>query len=332
MKRFSKPTVLISLLLVLLLLCACSHGNGNETAADTTVNPHENEESYSVAVLQFDNDYASNSMREKFTARMRTLGYDEAKMKFDIFSAHGDTDSLKANAEALLGSKYRLIAAVGTAAAKAVAATGNEIPCIFIGAEDPVANALTSTLDVPDKNMTGSAFRTSSDTLLSVMRVYTPGITSIAVIYLPQGKAEAEAVNSVLAENAYTVSLYPVSSAEDITAKMAEASQNNDAFFFPSDSWSEDVIAKAVNYANESSKPILASSESFIEKGALLGTFTGSDTLAEEAALCADRVLSGELISSIAIRADLDISLFVNQNTAAAFGTEIPTSDNLVLF
>lgn len=330
MKKYLLLSVVSVLLAMTLLLCACSRG-GTQPTTDASTTPHDNEESYSVAILQYDNDYASNAMREAFIARMRTLGYDEAKMKFDILSAHADGNSLSTNAQSLLESKYKLIVAVGTLAAKAVAQTENTIPCVFIGANDPVGNGLTTSLEIPDRNMTGSAFRSSAETILSVMRVYTPNISKVAVLYSDTGKTEAEAVSATLTDNAYTVTSEYVTSADGLLTKVGALAEGVDAFYIPDDPISDEAAKAIINTANEHHTVVFSSNEGLISAGALMGAFTDSKELAEQAALRCDRLIQGELIAEISIPDNIDISLFVNRQSAELYEIETPTSDNLVL-
>lgn len=334
MRKSVTFTVLSLLLVLCLTLCACT-GSGGETAEPSSTSPHESEESYTAAILQFDNDSASVTMRQSFIARMRTLGYDEAKMKFDILSSHGEAEKLSQNAQSLVGSKYELIIAVGTLAAKAVAESNNSIPCVFIGAEDPVTGGIVASLDAPEGNITGTAFRASAETLLSVMRVYTPGISTITAIYNEDcsfANADAETIEDVLVENAYTVNLWTIMEYEEsLKNKIAALCEMSDALYIPNDIFTDEEITLIMNTANETETPVFTSSESFIEAGALMGAFTGADALAGEAALIADRIMQGETVSSIPVNAEVGISLFVNRAALEKYEFETPTSDNLVL-
>ena len=77
----SYSVLFLSLLLSLcIILCSCGANSPAETEAPSITNPHESSASFKVAFLQYDNDYCSAQMRQAFIARMRTLGYDEAKL------------------------------------------------------------------------------------------------------------------------------------------------------------------------------------------------------------------------------------------------------------
>lgn len=332
MKKNIFLSILSALLVICLLFCACT-GNGGTTEESST-NPHDSEKSYTVAVLQYDNDTASVTMRQSFISRMRTLGYDEAKMKFDILSSHAQAETLAKNAQSVAASRYDLIVAVGTLAAKAVADSNSPIPCVFIGAEDPVTMKIVPALDPPEGNITGTAFRASAETLLSVMRVYTPDISTVAAVFNAEceyARADAQTVSDVLTENAYTVNLASVKAGEDLQSKINALCESSDALYIPNDNFTQESIELIMNAANEKETPVFTSSENFVESGAVMGAFTGADALAKDAALIADRIMQGETVSSIPVNAEIPISLFANSGALAKYGFETPTSDNLVL-
>ena len=327
-------SLIAAVLAIAVIFCSCGTKTQPETETQSVTNPHESSESFKAAVLQYDNDYCSSEMRQAFIARMRTLGYDEAKMKFDILSAQGSAEKLNENAQSLLNSDYSLIIALGTLAAKAVAATENTIPCVFIGAQDPVGNGLVSDIEAPDKNMTGTAFRSSNDTLLAIIRVYTQNIQNIALLNFEGNgfsKADTEAIKASLEEGAYGVEICELKSDDDTAAKIAELCERVDAFYIPADDSFEKSFADIIRIATENGKLVFSTSESAVNQGALWGAFTSAEKLATNAALAADKVMQGEQLSKIPVDVEIDISLFVNKQTANSFKVEIPKSDNLVL-
>ncbi len=331
----SYSVLFLSLLLSLcIILCSCGANSPTETEAPSITNPHESSASFKVAFLQYDNDYCSAQMRQAFIARMRTLGYDEAKMKFDILNAQGNAETLEKNVQSLSGSDYSLIVAAGTLTAKAVAKSGTALPCVFIGAQDPVGNGLTAELNSPDKNMTGTAFRSSMDTLVAIMGVYTPQVKNLALLSFENNefsKTDTASLSSTLTEGAYGVTVCELTSADDIGAKISELCQSVDAFYLPADDGFEKSFADIIRIATENGKPVFSTSESAISGGALLGSFASAEALAKNAALIADKVMQGEDISKIPVDVEIPASLFVNRQTANGFAVEIPKSDNLVV-
>ncbi len=334
MKKTGFFKIISLLTAALLIFCSCGKNAQPDSEMQSVTNPHESNESFKVAILQYDNDYCSAQMRQAFIARMRTLGYDEAKMKFDVLSAQSDFEKLTDNAESLLNSDYSLIIALGTLAAKAVAATENTIPCVFIGVQDPVGNGFVSDISSPDKNMTGTAFRSSNETLLAIIRVYISELKSIALLGFEDNeftKADIASLKSALEEGAYGVEVCEFSQGDGISAKIIEICQSVDALYIPSDERFEKEYEDIIRIATENGKLVFSTSESAINQGALWGAFTSAEKLATNAALAADKVMQGEQISKIPVDIETDISLFVNRQTANNMKIEIPKSDNLIL-
>ena len=130
MRKTKIFSIIAAVLTIAVLFSSCGANSPAETEAPSITNPHESSASFKVAFLQYDNDYCSAQMRQAFIARMRTLGYDEAKMKFDILNAQGNAETLEKNVQSLSGSDYSLIVAAGTLTAKAVAKSGTALPCV----------------------------------------------------------------------------------------------------------------------------------------------------------------------------------------------------------
>ena len=76
-------SIVLALVLLLGVFTACGKV-ANNTDTDT---PRDTDKVYKVAVVQLADNGAFTEMREAFIQRMRELGYDEAKMTFDILNA-----------------------------------------------------------------------------------------------------------------------------------------------------------------------------------------------------------------------------------------------------
>lgn len=92
MKKYLFSAVCL-LLAITVLFSACT---GSSTQGEkSTESPHDSDSSFRVAIVQFDNDSFTNELRQMFIKRMRLLGYDEAKMKFDIKNAQETAKSFR---------------------------------------------------------------------------------------------------------------------------------------------------------------------------------------------------------------------------------------------
>ena len=158
MKKYLFSAVCL-LLTITILFSACS-GSGTQ-GEKSTESPHDSDSSFKAAIVQFDNDSFTNELRQMFIKRMRLLGYDEAKMKFDIKNAQGNNEKLSQTASSLSGGDYDIVVAIGDKCACALANAGCTVPTVFVAVSDPVGLGLASGVESPDKNMTGTVSNTS---------------------------------------------------------------------------------------------------------------------------------------------------------------------------
>lgn len=331
MKKYLFSAVCL-LLAITVLFSACS-GSGTQ-GEKSTESPHDSDSSFRVAIVQFDNDSFTNELRQMFIKRMRLLGYDEAKMKFDIKNAQGNSEKLSQTASSLSGGDYDIVVAIGDKCACALANTGCSVPTVFVAVSDPVGLGLASSVESPDKNMTGTVSNTSEDTLLSYIRVLTPKVSSVAVICMNNEKsiAEKDSVVNYLSNDLFGVEPVILDSTDSIDSVVADVLTRNGAIFLTNDEELKNVSANVVSLASQSSKFVFSSNISCIENGVLATTASPVKDLSYTAAEDADKILKGAKVSDIPIKTDLAFAIYVSKSTAESFNIDVPKIDNVILF
>ena len=331
MKKYLFSAVCL-LLAITVLFSACS-GSGTQ-GEKSTESPHDSDSSFRVAIVQFDNDSFTNELRQMFIKRMRLLGYDEAKMKFDIKNAQGNSEKLSQTASSLSGGDYDIVVAIGDKCACALANTGCSVPTVFVAVSDPVGLGLASSVESPDKNMTGTVSNTSEDTLLSYIRVLTPKVSSVAVICMNNEKsiAEKDSVVKYLSNDLFGVEPVILDSTDSIDSVVADVLTRNGAIFLTNDEELKNVSANVVSLASQSSKFVFSSNISCIENGVLATTASPVKDLSYTAAEDADKILKGAKVSDIPIKTDLAFAIYVSKSTAESFNIDVPKIDNVILF
>lgn len=319
----------ISMLIIIsVLFSACGAGN----KAEELTNPHETDTSFKVAVVQYSDSYAFSEMRQAFIARMRTLGYDEAKMKFDIKNAQGSDERLNEIAASLVGSDYDLIVPIASKASSAVCVTGNTIPSVFIGVSDPVGEGLASSLAAPDKNMTGTVYNTSAGELMEFMRIIVPSVRNVGIIYT---KSTASVGNEValaekdITESGLTYEELVLESSEGVTASIADLLSRVDCVYIPADAILDSVVGDIVSAALAQNKFVFGSSVSAVNAGALAAMCPSSTELARASALLADKILQGNSVNSLAVNDKVAAQKFVSKSTVSKYSIDLPTSDTI---
>ncbi len=331
MKKYLFSAVCL-LLAITILFSACS-GSGTQDEKSTE-SPHDSDSSFRVAIVQFDNDSFTNELRQMFIKRMRLLGYDEAKMKFDIKNAQGNSEKLSQTASSLSGGDYDIVVAIGDKCACALANAGCTVPTVFVAVSDPVGLGLASSAESPDKNMTGTVSNTSEDTLLSYIRVLTPKVSSVAVICMNNEKsiAEKDSVVKYLSNDLFDVEPVILDSTDSIDSVVADVLTRNGAIFLTGDEELKNVSANVVSLASQSSKFVFSSNVACIENGVLAATASPVKDLSYTAAEDADKILKGAKVSDIPIKTDIAFAIYVSKSTAESFNIDVPKIDNVILF
>lgn len=331
MKKYLFSAVCL-LLAITVLFSACT---GSSTQGEkSTESPHDSDSSFRVAIVQFDNDSFTNELRQMFIKRMRLLGYDEAKMKFDIKNAQGNSEKLSQTASSLSGGDYDIVVAIGDKCACALANAGCTVPTVFVAVSDPVGLGLASGVESPDKNMTGTVNNPSEDNLLSYIRVLTPKVSSVAVICMNNEKsiAEKDSVVNYLSNDLFDVEPVILDSTDSIDSVVADVLTRNGAIFLTNDEELKNVSANVVNLASQSSKFVFSSNIACIENGVLATTASPVKDLSYTAAEDADKILKGAKVSDIPIKTDLAFAIYVSKSTAESFNIDVPKIDNVILF
>ena len=331
MKKYLFSAVCL-LLAITVLFSACS-GSGTQ-GEKSTESPHDSDSSFRVAIVQFDNDSFTNELRQMFIKRMRLLGYDEAKMKFDIKNAQGNSEKLSQTASSLSGGDYDIVVAIGDKCACALANAGCTVPTVFVAVSDPVGLGLASSAESPDKNMTGTVSNTSEDTLLSYIRVLTPKVSSVAVICMNNEKsiAEKDSVVKYLSNDLFDVEPVILDSTDSIDSVISDVLTRNGAIFLTGDEELKNVSANVVSLASQSSKFVFSSNIACIGNGVLAATASPVKDLSYTAAEDADKILKGAKVSDIPIKTDIAFAIYISKSTAESFNIDVPKIDNVILF
>lgn len=144
---------IVSAVMALVLLMGCiglfAACGKQGTVGEGGTNPRDTDDVYKVAIVQLADNGAFTEMREAFIQRMRELGYDEAKMTFDIKNAQGDQSTLQSICGSL--KDYDLIVPIVTPATAAVVNQTPKAPVVFISVTNPVASGVLTTMEAPDK-------------------------------------------------------------------------------------------------------------------------------------------------------------------------------------
>ncbi len=320
-------SILLALVLMLGVFTACS--SDTDSGSETT--PRDTEKVYKVAVVQLADNGAFTEMREAFIQRMRTLGYDEAKMTFDIKNAQGDTSTLNSICEGLKTAKYDLVVSIVTPAT--IAVVNQELPCptVFISVTNPVASGILTSMEAPDKNATGTSNIVPVDQIFTLAKQLTPAVQNIGILYCSgeqNAVQTAEKAKAYLTENNYTFKEITVANSAEVSQAAQSLANDVDAIYVPIDSTVQAAMTEVVAAATAKGIPVYGSDPVMVQSGALACVSVSNTQLGEKSAEMADEILRGKKVSEVPAVAMEEFQYVVSGATAKELGITVPEGGN----
>jgi putative ABC transport system substrate-binding protein len=217
---------------------------------------------------------------DAFRQGLNDGGYVEGRnVAIDYRWANDQSARLSELAADLVRRRVSLIAATGGSRSAHAAKTATAkipIPVLFIGGPDPVADGLVSSLNSPNRNLTGVAMKTSEliQKRLQLLLELIPGATKIALLLNPDG-VDADAVAKDFEATTRTVERQPIlleaSSESDLEpAFVSAAQQPADGLLIGADAFFTNRRSQIVALAARHALPAAYGWREFVEAGGLV--------------------------------------------------------------
>lgn len=331
-----KAKKIVSIVMALVLLMGCIGlfaACGKEgTVGEGGTSPRDTDDVYKVAIVQLADNGAFTEMREAFIQRMRELGYDEAKMTFDIKNAQGDQSTLQSICSNL--NDYDLIVPIVTPATAAVVNQAPKAPVVFISVTNPVASGVLTTMEAPDKNATGTSNIVPVDRIFTLAKELTPNVKNIGILYC---SGEQNAVQTAakakdyLSANGYTFKEVTVANSAEVAQAAQSLANDVDAIYVPIDSTVQTAMSEVVNAANAKKIPVYGSDPVMVKSGALACVSCSNTQLGQKSAEMADEILRGKKVSEVPAVAMEEFQYVISRQAADTLGIAVPNGGNYVV-
>lgn len=284
-----------------------------------------------VAIVQYVEHTSLNTIKNAFDKQMKTLGYENGKNVEYIFkNAQGDNNTAASIIQEFKAENPDAVMAIATPVAQAAAPLSTNTPVIFSAVSDPIGAKLTTTLEKPDKNITGTSDEIQVELILERALQINPDLKKLGVIY---NKGEANSVTNINKAKTYAKSKgieiieATISSVNEVQSAIDVLTSKCDAIFAPNDN----TVAKAMNVVGsactKAKKPLYVGADSMVQDGGFLSVGINYEDLGKETANMVDKVLKGTKVSDIPVKVFKDnLNIYVNEKVLNQLGIQLPES------
>lgn len=282
-----------------------------------------------VGVIQLIENGAFNDMKDGFIEELRAKGYTEDKCDIVVKSAQGDTATLNTICQEMVDSRMDLVATIATPATQAMVNMDSDIPVVFISVSAPVAAGVTSNMEKPDKNATGTSNAIPVSDIFNLSDSLTPGNKTYGLIY---NTGEVNSVNTVKDAKPYLdgKGLKYVEAVVTNSSEIQQAAESLvgsvDAIFVPNDSVVQSGMAQITEITRKNKIPVYACSATTVQSGAFATVAMNDKQIGSQSADMAVEILGGRKVADVPSVVVPASGTVINQNTMEALGVTIPDS------
>lgn len=283
-----------------------------------------------VGVVQIVQHPALDESNKGFVDALNESGLKD-KIEIDQQNAQGDQSNLRSIANRFVSGDYKLIAAISTPAAQAMANATNKIPIICTAIADFENAKLMKSEKQPDSNVTGTHDRGPLDKQVALIKEIQPNIKKLGIIY------NSSEINSVIQAQKLKDACKPlgidvieltVNSVNDVQ-QVAEGFLGGkvDAFFVPTDNIIASSIPTLMAVANKEKIPVYGAEQGHVKSGVLASESISFYDIGHRAGEMAAEILKGnKTVKDFPVEGADKSKLYINKNEMDTLGIKIPQS------
>lgn len=313
---------------VIAILAGCGgQAPASTTAASTPAPAAAEAKTVKLGLTQFVEHPALDSVRKGILDALAEKGYQEGKnLQVDYQNAHGDMNNTVTIAQKYAGDKNDMVVAIATPSAQAVAKTIADAPVIFSTVTDPVSAQLVSSLEKPDKNITGTSDKVSMEQQLELIRKFLPNLKKLGVIYTTSEVNSGVQVTE-LEEAAKIKGIEMVKSGvtnlSEVQLGAGALVGKAEAIFIPIDNTVVSAFEAVLGVAEQGKIPVFASDLDTVKRGAVATYGIDYYKMGKQTGEMAARVLGGSAVADTPVEVSKETDLYINAKAAQTFGLTV---------
>ncbi|MCF0115723.1 MAG: ABC transporter substrate-binding protein [Erysipelotrichaceae bacterium] len=316
--------ITVALMSLLLVLAGCSTAKEETGTVASTDLPE-------IGVITLMEHTSLNQIQDAFTEQMKALGYEDGvNCKFDYQNAQGDVNNVVTIVQTFEGNPKDVVVAITTPCAQGAMKLTETTPVVFSAITDPVAAGIVEALDKTDKNITGTSDAVQVDQIIDLALTISPDAKTVGYIYNP-GEDNSVATLAKLEDYAkevgLTVETVGIMSGTELQAAASTLCQSVDFIFVSNDNTVAESMPVLANEAIANGICVYTGADSMVLDGGFATVGIDYTDLGKETANMVDSILKGTEVAEIPVKVfDTDLFIYVNKNTCAALGIELPES------
>lgn len=290
-----------------------------------------NEDLKEVAIIQYVEHTSLDTIKKAFDKQMEELGYKQGEnINYTFKNAQGDSNTAPSIIQGFQSGKKDCVVAIATPVAMSAAVMAKNTPVVFAAVTDPISAGLTSSLEKPDKNITGTSDEIQVEKILEKALEINPELKTLGVIY---NKAEVNSVTNIEKAKAFcdknNISLVEgtITAVNEVQSAIDVLASKSDAIFAPNDNMVASAMDMVSTACAKAKVPLYVGADSMVQDGGFLSVGINYDDLGKETANMVDKILKGEKVENIPVKIFKDdLSIYVNKKILSELGITLPDS------
>jgi putative ABC transport system substrate-binding protein len=308
-------------------LTAC--GNQPEAASTGSATPAAGgEQVVKLGLTQFVEHPALDAIRQGIVDGLKESGYEDGKnVELDYQNAHGDMNNTVSIAQKYAGDGKDLVIAIATPSAQAAAKAITDKPVVFSSVTDPLSAQLVSSLEKPDKNVTGTSDKVSMEQQLKLVKTFLPELKKLGVIYTTSevnSEVQVKELEEAAKKEGIEVVKAGISQLSEVQLAAQGLAGKTDAMFIPIDNTVVSSFEAVLGAAEQNKIPVFASDTDTVKRGAVATYGIDYYQIGKQTGEMASRILKGQKVADTPVEVSKQADLYINEKAAETFGLTVP--------
>ena len=280
-----------------------------------------------VGVVQIVQHPALDESNKGFVDALNEQGLKD-KVDIDQQNAQGDQSNLKTIASRFKSEKPKLICAIATPAAQAVANEIKDIPIVGTAITDYTTAKLVKNDEKPGGNVTGVSDLASIDAQMDLGRALVPNAKTVGLIYSSSevnSEVQANMMKDYCKKNNLAVEERTVNSVNDIQQVAESLAGKVDFIYVPTDNTLASSIPTLMKVTDANKIPVIVGADIMAKDGALAALSVDYYKLGVQTGHMAADILDGKIKpETAAIQHQKEYTIVINKKDADILGIKIP--------